>query len=164
MDPDPPPQAPPRDGRRLHVVQMAPELDPVAKVGGLADMVAGLSRGLAGRGHRVEVVCPAYGGLKHGLVADGRLAWDELWVPHHGEWRPEMVHQGRVGGVDTFFVTGGSYFLRPRVYGYEDDLYRFAYFYPVKPAEHPGGGVCAYYYIFTVSGNGASRALPRPEL
>ena len=39
------------------------EYAPFAKTGGLADMVAGLCRTLAGAGHDVRVVVPAYASL-----------------------------------------------------------------------------------------------------
>ena len=45
----------------MYIVMMAPECTPVAKVGGLGDVVAGLSRELALRGHGVEVILPKYG-------------------------------------------------------------------------------------------------------
>ena len=47
----------------LAVVHVATEMAPFAKVGGLADVVDGLSRALGERGHRVTVVLPGYGNL-----------------------------------------------------------------------------------------------------
>jgi len=45
---------------RYHVVHIASEMAPVAKVGGLGDVVAGLGRSIQNRGHRVEVIIPKY--------------------------------------------------------------------------------------------------------
>jgi len=42
----------------MYVVMIASECAPVAKVGGLADVVFGLSRELELRGHTVEIVLP----------------------------------------------------------------------------------------------------------
>ena len=44
----------------LSVVHVASEMAPLAKVGGLADVVGALAREQARRGHRVTVVLPAY--------------------------------------------------------------------------------------------------------
>lgn len=51
-----------RDARQLHVVHMTAEMAPIAKVGGLGDVVTGLARACLLRGHTVEV------GVLEGLV------------------------------------------------------------------------------------------------
>lgn len=45
----------------MRILMVTAEFAPLAKVGGLADMVAGLSGWLAEQGHEVRVVMPAYG-------------------------------------------------------------------------------------------------------
>jgi len=47
----------------MNILMVSAEMAPVAKVGGLADVVAGLSRVLGTRGHDVRVVLPLYGHL-----------------------------------------------------------------------------------------------------
>ena len=44
----------------MHIVMISAELAPVAKVGGLADVVFGLSRELEIRGNAVEIILPKY--------------------------------------------------------------------------------------------------------
>lgn len=44
-----------KDQRPLHVVHMTAEMAPIAKVGGLGDVVTGLARACLLRGHTVEV-------------------------------------------------------------------------------------------------------------
>ena len=44
---------------------VAPECAPVAKAGGLGDVVFGLSRELEIRGHAVEIVLPKYACMRH---------------------------------------------------------------------------------------------------
>ncbi|KAL6659428.1 hypothetical protein ACP70R_003468 [Stipagrostis hirtigluma subsp. patula] len=44
----------------LHIVQIAVEMAPVAKVGGLGDVVTSLSRAVQDLGHNVEVILPKY--------------------------------------------------------------------------------------------------------
>src|SRR5262245_20226567 len=55
-------------GAGLSVVHVASEMAPLAKVGGLADVVGALSAEQARRGHRVLVVIPAYRSI---AVPDG---------------------------------------------------------------------------------------------
>jgi len=112
----------------MHIVMLTPEISPAAKVGGLADMVVGLSRELMKNGHTVEVVVPMHKCLRWDRVQDAKDAWSELWVPQWGQWNKEKVVEGTVAGVRTFFVSCGLYSARDKVYGYDDDIYRFAYF------------------------------------
>ena len=44
----------------MYIVQIASECAPVAKVGGLGDVVQGLSNELAVRGNAVEIILPKY--------------------------------------------------------------------------------------------------------
>lgn len=46
--------------QRLHVVHMAVEMAPIAKVGGLGDVVTALGRAVQEEGHLVEVVLPRW--------------------------------------------------------------------------------------------------------
>jgi starch synthase len=54
---------PPLDSAPLHICHISAEMAPFAKVGGLADVVTGLSRECLARGHTVEVLLPYYGAL-----------------------------------------------------------------------------------------------------
>jgi starch synthase len=47
----------------MNILMVSAEYAPLAKVGGLADAVAGLAGALAARGHDVRVVLPAYGAI-----------------------------------------------------------------------------------------------------
>ena len=125
---DEPRDEPLPEEKRMYIVMITPEVAPAAKVGGLADMVTGLGRELMKRGHRVELVVPMYHGLRRECVEDLKEYFPELPVPHGGQWLKEKVYSGVVSGLPAFFVTAGLYTLRPNIYGYDDDIRRFAYF------------------------------------
>jgi len=112
----------------MHVVIISAEIAPAAKVGGLADMVTGLARELQKMGHEVEAVVPMYHGLRWDQIQDIREVYQQLWVPRWDKWEAERVLEGRVSGVRTYFVSCGHYTLRDRIYGYDDDIFRFACF------------------------------------
>lgn len=112
----------------MYIVMLTSEIAPAAKVGGLADAVTGLSRELMKRGHAVDVILPMYSCMRYDQIQDLHPVYDELWVPHYNQWRPEKVFEGRVAGIKCFFITGGHYTQRDRIYGYDDDLFRFVYF------------------------------------
>ncbi len=55
----------------MRIVHIASELAPVAKVGGLGDVIHGLSKSLLGKGHDVKVILPKYRSKKIPDVVDG---------------------------------------------------------------------------------------------
>ncbi|XP_047165476.1 probable starch synthase 4, chloroplastic/amyloplastic isoform X3 [Vigna umbellata] len=68
----------------LHVIHIAAEMAPVAKVGGLGDVVSGLGKALQKKGHLVEIVLPKYDCMQYDRVCNLRapLYW-EIFV-HKG--------------------------------------------------------------------------------
>jgi starch synthase len=60
--------------RPLRILTVCAEFAPLAKVGGLGDVTAGLTRYLAGRGHDVRVVLPFYAVIDRQRAAPGGIA------------------------------------------------------------------------------------------
>ncbi|KAF9590738.1 hypothetical protein IFM89_038039 [Coptis chinensis] len=56
----------------LHIIHIAAEMAPVAKVGGLGDVVSGLGKALQKKGHLVEIVIPKYDCMEYDRVTDLR--------------------------------------------------------------------------------------------
>ncbi|NBC31651.1 MAG: glycogen synthase GlgA [Alphaproteobacteria bacterium] len=115
----------------MYIVQVSSELAPVAKVGGLADVVYGLSRELEVRGHAVELILPKYDNLWYDQIWGLHNVFPDLWVP----WGNGAVHChvyfGFVHGRKTFFIESHSpdnFFHRGHFYGSNDDNMRFAFF------------------------------------
>jgi len=110
---------------------LASECAPVAKVGGLGDVVFGLSRELEIRGNSVEIILPKYDCLRYDQIYDLRLAFKDLWVPWYHYAVHCSVYFGFVHGRKCFFIEPHSdhnFFQRRTFYGQRDDDERFAFF------------------------------------
>lgn len=115
----------------MFIVQIAPELAPVAKVGGLADVVFGLSNELEIRGNSVEIILPKYDCLRYDHIWGLCETYKDLWVPWWGGAIHCTVFFGFVHGRKCFFIephSSDNFFNRGSVYGFNDDIMRFAFF------------------------------------
>jgi len=122
----PGPQHPP-----MFIVQITPELAPLAKVGGLADVVTGLSRELELRGNSVEIILPKYDNMRYDHIWGLCKTFDDLWVPWYGGNIHCSVWFGFVHGRKCFFIEPHSqdnFFNRGSIYGFDDDILRFTFF------------------------------------
>ena len=115
----------------MYIVHITSELAPIAKVGGLADVVFGLCRELEIRGNSVEIILPKYDRLWYDQIWGLTPAYHDLWVP----WGEGGIHCtvwfGFVHGRKCFFIDPHSaerFFERGTFYGQWDDATRFAFF------------------------------------
>jgi starch synthase len=139
--PSPRPSIPP-----LFVMMIASELAPVAKVGGLADVVYGLVRELEIRGNSVEIILPKYDVMRYDHIWGLTKTYEDLWVPWYGGAIHTSVWFGFVHGRKCFFIephSGDNFFNRHCFYGQNDDVLRFAFFcraaleFMYKTCKHP---------------------------
>ena len=68
----------------MYTVMLASECAPVAKVGGLGDVVFGLSRELEIRGNSVEIILPKYNNMRYDHIWGLTKCYENLWVPWFG--------------------------------------------------------------------------------
>jgi starch synthase len=140
--------------RPLGIVHVASEMAPLAKVGGLADMVGALAKEQARRGHRVTVVLPRYASLEVPL-GWGRRALPGAEVPWGTGKQPatfELIEPpmrtssngGAIAGDESnsgprvllvdhtgdrhFFSRTGIYDDPATNHGYPDNAERFLFF------------------------------------
>jgi starch synthase len=107
------------------------EFAPIAQAGGLGEVVLGLSREVSLRGHAVDVILPKYDVMRYDLIADLTVAYENLWVPWYDHGISTTVWTGLVNGQRCFFIDPHSddhFFRRPHLYGFPDDVERFAFF------------------------------------
>lgn len=110
----------------LRILMVTAEFAPVAKAGGLADMVAGLSRALLARGHDVRVLMPHY--ALPGLPVEA-LEVDRFLSPVRlGDGHPEVrIGTTRLGQVPAFLVAAPGLAEPGVIYGDgARELQRFA--------------------------------------
>jgi starch synthase len=115
----------------MYIVQVASECAPVAKAGGLGDVVYGLSRELQSRIHWVEVILPKYDCMRYDQIWGLEKIYHDLWVPWYGASIHCSVWQGHVHGIRCFFIEPHSrdnFFNRGGYYGFQDEAMRFAFF------------------------------------
>lgn len=115
----------------MFIVMVSAELAPVAKVGGLGDVVFGLSRELEVRGHSVEIFLPKYDCMWYDEIWGLHKIWEDLSVPWYGGAVSCSVWFGFVHGRKCFFIEPHSqddFFNRGSFYGFHDDPMRFAFF------------------------------------
>lgn len=115
----------------MYIVMIASECSPVAKVGGLADVVFGLSRELELRGNSVELILPKYDCLRYDQIWDLHPTYNDLWVPWYGGAIHCTVWFGFVHGRKCYFIdphSNDNFFNRGLFYGHWDDPKRFAFF------------------------------------
>jgi starch synthase len=115
----------------MFVVMLTPELTPVAKVGGLGDVVLGLSRELELRGNAVEIILPKYDCMRYQHIQGLTKAYENLQVPWFGGVIHTTVWFGLVQGCKCYFIephSADKFFNRGIYYGHNDDVMRFAFF------------------------------------
>ncbi len=130
----------------MFVMMISSELAPVAKVGGLGDVVYGLARELEMRGNAVEIILPKYNNMRYDHIWSLTRAYENLMVPWYGGAIPATVWFGFVHGRKCFFIephSADNFFNRGVYYGQNDDVLRFAFFcraaleFMLKTGKHP---------------------------
>lgn len=109
------------------ILFVASEAVPFIKTGGLADVMGALPKTLAAKGLDVAVVIPKYGTIAQKYK-------DEMKTLVTGavnlSWRQQYYGVSVIvkDGVSYYFIDNERYFKRDKLYGYDDDAERFAYF------------------------------------
>eukprot|EP00955_Chlamydomonas_euryale_P100620 365296-Chlamydomonas_euryale.AAC.28 len=103
----------------LYVAHVSVEMAPIAKVGGLGDVVIALGRAVKEQGHHVEVILPKYAFFDASPILSGQMRYetDFAWGGTH-----IYVCTAIVEGIRCFFIEPkNGYFDTGSVYGRNDD-------------------------------------------
>ncbi|XP_054777197.1 probable starch synthase 4, chloroplastic/amyloplastic isoform X2 [Prosopis cineraria] len=115
----------------LYVIQIAVEMAPVAKVGGLGDVVCGLSKALQKKGHLVEIVLPKYDCMQYEQIRELRVLDVEIESYFDGQLFKNKIWVGTIEGLPVYFIEPhhpDKLFWRGTFYGEHDDFKRFSFF------------------------------------
>ncbi|XP_021722897.1 probable starch synthase 4, chloroplastic/amyloplastic isoform X2 [Chenopodium quinoa] len=115
----------------LHVIHIAAEMAPVAKVGGLGDVVTGLGKALQKKGHLVEIILPKYDCMQYDLIHNLRALDVEVESYCDGQLYKNKIWIGTVEGLPVYFIEPyhpDKFFWRGEFYGENDDFKRFSFF------------------------------------
>ncbi|WP_306536420.1 glycogen synthase GlgA [Geobacter sp.] len=116
----------------MKILQVASEVAPLAKTGGLADVTAALPKELRRMGHDVRVAIPFYKGVASGEFPV-RKARKSAEVELGGELHKGFLRQTSLGDVPVYLIENRDFFGRDHLYGtpegdYPDNPRRFAFF------------------------------------
>ncbi|KAM0938167.1 putative starch synthase [Dioscorea sansibarensis] len=115
----------------LNIIHIAAEMAPVAKVGGLGDVVSGLGKALQRKGHLVEIILPKYDCVQYDRICDLKVLDVVLQSYFDGQLFKNQIWVGTVEGLPVYFIEPhhpAKFFWRGQFYGEHDDFKRFSYF------------------------------------
>ncbi|XP_071742097.1 uncharacterized protein [Rutidosis leptorrhynchoides] len=106
-----------KDSDLLHVIHVTAEMAPIAKVGGLGDVVTGLARACLLRGHKVDIMLPFYECIRKENIQELSLmsTYDSYY---DGNWIKTNAYSGIVSDIPVILVEPMNQFFKGEdVYG-----------------------------------------------
>jgi starch synthase len=110
----------------MKIAMFASEANPLAKTGGLADVVYALSKELALEKNEVIIGMPYYSSIKAKPLKVKKVGSFEVYM----SWRHQeaVIYSTLIDGITYYLISNPYYFDRDKLYGYDDDGERFAFF------------------------------------
>lgn len=103
------------------------ECAPFSKSGGLADVAFSLPGALKDNGHEVAIITPLYKCVKD-RFGEGLRRFKKTNITLGDRSIPCALWRGKLGKVPVYFIENDDFFNRDKLYGYDDDKLRFAFF------------------------------------
>ena len=115
----------------MYILHMSAEFAPIAKAGGLGDVLLGLCRELVHKKHKIDILLPKYDTLRTSLLKDFKKTSFTFKTMYKGNYYQNSVYEGYYDNLKLTFIHPDApldYFDRNKIYGEIDDIDRFAYF------------------------------------
>ncbi len=115
----------------MRIVQVAAEFAPLAKAGGLGEVVVGLTRALNNLHEDVEVIIPKHDLIHPKILENARLEIPDFKCVENGRQIANAAWQIEAEGCKLHLLEArhpSGYFHRGKIYGCDDDVPRFLYF------------------------------------
>ena len=118
----------------MKILMASTEMAPLARTGGLGDVIEALSIELQKRGHEVSVVLPLYRSIRENPALTIKTTGVEVHVNVGSKRLDAEIYECLTpSGVQVFLVGRDEYFDRTGIYGaegrsYDDNAERFIYF------------------------------------
>ena len=111
----------------MKILFVTSECAPYSKSGGLADVAFWLPPALKKAGNEVEIITPYYKCAKERFADQVEYVGNTFIRLGDAEMYCGLF-RGLLSGVPVWFVDNEELFYRDRLYGYDDDKFRFAWF------------------------------------
>jgi len=118
----------------MKILMAGSEMAPLARTGGLGDVLQSLPGELAKLGHEVSVILPYYRSLRENKALKPKSTGARFAIPlGHARLEAEVLEATAPNGVQLFLVQHEEFFDRSGLYGtdgrdYEDNAARFIFF------------------------------------
>ena len=111
----------------MKILFVTSECAPFSKSGGLADVAFSLPPALKKQGNKLAIITPYYKCVKERFSAD--ISFVKAVYVTLGEATLYCgLLKGELAGVPVWFIDNEELFYRDKLYGYDDDKFRFAWF------------------------------------
>lgn len=111
----------------MKILFASSECAPFSKSGGLADVAYSLPPALQKSGNQMAVITPLYKRVKEKYIDRMKFVLSkEIAVGDRVNYCG--LYRGEFNGVVNWFIDNEDFFGRDKLYGYEDDGFRFAFF------------------------------------
>jgi len=111
----------------MKILFVTSECAPFSKSGGLADVAFSLPPALQKAGNEMAIITPLYQCVRSGFGSELQKVKSCSFY-HGGTLYGCSLYRGERDGVTVWFVEYNDFFDRPKLYGYDDDKLRFAFF------------------------------------
>ncbi len=120
-------------GEKLKILFASPEVAPLSKTGGLADVSGSLPKAIKSLGHDIRIVTPLYKMVKNNLkVTQNKIK--QFTVPISNRNMKGSAEMGEINGnIPVYLIKKDSYYNRNELYttkegDYKDNAERFIFF------------------------------------